>query len=401
VYLLFGFGWPQTSEAGPGNIPAYLYVGSPTDTEVVAGFTAGSKFVPSTPTTINDGQRHHIVGVAKDTSTDLKLYVDGVETAFNPDPPLVDTVSQYGAWVGWAGSPADPPYGGIVDEVATYDTELTQARVAAHYAAGIAPWDGDTTGTRIGRLLDLAGWPAADRDIDTGDSTLGPATLNTRALTALKAVEAAEQGRFYIDGQGRAVFKSRYSVLTDTESTVSQATFGTGGGELPYRGGSLIVSRPRDFIANDVTFVDEQGGSIRVTDTASQTDYGLREYQRTVATTDTARELRDAAAYYLDRYKQPGDRIPSVTVVVGGPQSPMLWPKILTLDLGYRVTVRHPHPTGVTVTRQALIEGIEETFTNFEYQVTYLLSPADLRGYWIWGSSEWGESVDPTTRWAY
>ena len=87
-----------------------------------------------------------------------------------------------------------------------------------HYTAGAVPWLNDTTGTRVGRVLDLVGWPAGDRAIDSGASTLA-AAQNIEGKTALDhllAVEQTEQGRFFMTGTGEAAFYSRNHVVGGT-----------------------------------------------------------------------------------------------------------------------------------------------------------------------------------------
>ncbi len=69
---------------------------------------------------------------------------------------------------------------------------------------------GQDTGTRIGKILDAISFPTAMRTLDTGNSLCqaDPAT-NRASLSALKNAEFSEQGAFYIDGSGNAIFKNR------------------------------------------------------------------------------------------------------------------------------------------------------------------------------------------------
>jgi hypothetical protein len=71
---------------------------------------------------------------------------------------------------------------------------------------------GQDTGSRINAILDDIGWPNSLRQIMTGGSEslcqADPATTRT-ALQAIKNVEFVEQGAFYMNGEGDAVFRSR------------------------------------------------------------------------------------------------------------------------------------------------------------------------------------------------
>src|SRR5690606_8686861 len=119
-------------------------------------------------------------------------------------------------------------------DVTVYDDDLGTTRIAAHAAAFLAPWDGDTSGERIGRLLDVAGWPSDLRDLATGYSIIGPATLGDDALPLLKRVEKAEQGRLSISRDGKVTFLDRYYHVTVTEGTTVQATFSDDGSDNRY-----------------------------------------------------------------------------------------------------------------------------------------------------------------------
>lgn len=85
-----------------------------------------------------------------------------------------------------------------------------------------------TTDVAIGHILDAVGWPAGDRVLDTGKTT-----LDWWWLQEQDAFEAARQllntegpgAALYEDGQGRIVFESRHYRITTTRSNTSQATF--------------------------------------------------------------------------------------------------------------------------------------------------------------------------------
>ena len=70
------------------------------------------------------------------------------------------------------------------------------------------------TGTRIEKILDTVDFPTSMRLIDIGDSLTqtDPAT-NRTTIAAIQNVETSEQGAFYIDPEGNAVFKNRSELL--------------------------------------------------------------------------------------------------------------------------------------------------------------------------------------------
>jgi hypothetical protein len=69
---------------------------------------------------------------------------------------------------------------------------------------------GDLSGTRINEILDEIDWPASQRDIDAGLTTLqaDPGT-NRTALQALQIATESEYGAIYVDADNNFVFQDR------------------------------------------------------------------------------------------------------------------------------------------------------------------------------------------------
>jgi hypothetical protein len=193
---------------------------------------------------------------------------------------------------------------------------------AAIYAAVTTPFNGDTTGTRLGTVLDGADWPTADRDLATGQSTLGPQNLAGSALALAKVVEASEQGRFFISADGLATLQDRYvsigGTTSDATSTSPQAIFGdTAGANLPYfNQGFRLKKAP---IRNTVTGQRDGGASITLSDSTSTTSYLERPWSVGNLANSNDNDVRALLEHQLARYAQP------VTVCDGieiRPQSP-------------------------------------------------------------------------------
>lgn len=90
------------------------------------------------------------------------------------------------------------------------------------------------TGTLIGDILDAAGWPAGDRDIDSGIDTLNLGWFHKiKALVAIRILENIELGRFHITPTGDARWENRHARLAG-DGLVSQHDFEDTAVELPY-----------------------------------------------------------------------------------------------------------------------------------------------------------------------
>lgn len=378
--------------------------GSPNG-EVVIDFAGlGTNYKARGSTRIDDDQPHHIVmTIAGNTAAEVLLYVDGAletKTTISGTNP--------GSWpslVLWTvGNYTDNGFGdfgldGVIDAVAIYDYVLEPGRVAAHYEAGTTAFSDDPAGTRIDRVLDLVGVPAALRDIATGDTLVGPATYGgATAGEYLNKVVESEQGFLYVDhpGGGKLKFRGRYSRLTETRSTVSQATFTDNPdavGAWRYR--PDIAPEPNGYrtIVNTVR-VQWRGGTETVTDPDSIAAYGPRS--RTITTeAATPEAARSAGAWFISRFGQPQSRIRRLPLTPGGGQTGLA-AVVLGQQISDRVTVqRHPQGIGAVITNELIVEGIHNAMEPGQsWLAHYMTSDADDTEVGIWGTSTWD-----TARW--
>lgn len=81
------------------------------------------------------------------------------------------------------------------------------------------------TGELVGDVLDAANWPAGDRDLDTGVDILQVGWFHkVKALDSIRILEKTEDGRFYIDIDGDAIWENRHHRITG-DGLVSQHDF--------------------------------------------------------------------------------------------------------------------------------------------------------------------------------
>ena len=108
------------------------------------------------------------------------------------------------------------------------------------------------TGAAVIEVLDEAGWPDGNRDIDTGIVTM-PNFWADRKTTfaALRTVEDTESGVIEESAAGNIVFRDRHARSVDTRSTTSQATYSdSASASLPYIKVDQID--PLKFVFNDL-----------------------------------------------------------------------------------------------------------------------------------------------------
>lgn len=262
----------------------------------------------------------------------------------------------------------------------------------------------EATHYALDTLLTTVGWPTNDR-VGIGNVALsqqGAAFIAAASLTNVSALQRiqdmmqAEDGIFFIDGQGYANFQGRHYRILRTAATTSNGTFGDGGGsELPYQ--SLEPVYDDTQIWNDV-HVTASGGTEQVwTDVTSLTTY----FQRTLTKTGLIfgdatpfggqsidNEASSMAEWLLYNYKNPLFRFDSMTLEGG--YSDSLWPHMLGREISDRITVkRRPPPSGSTViSKDCWIEAIEHRITDItasylRWQTRWQLSEAGTKTWWI------------------
>lgn len=260
----------------------------------------------------------------------------------------------------------------------------------------------ELSGARVEWVLDQIGWPAADRDLDSGQSTIVElivvAGSEPQALSHLLDVDDSELGAVFVKGDGTFAFFDRHRVLKSPYTTV-QTTFGdTSDSDVPYE--QLQPSYDRDLIKNDVKVTPDGGSTQTASDATSQASYGIRSHVRSPLISSAAEAL-SAAQYLVSKYKDPALSFDSL--VLAPMESDTYWAIVGAREVWDRVTVKRTPPGGGTVISQdCLIEGIEHRGTpdGLYWETTYRLSPASTFAYWVLGDAA-NSLLGQTTRLAF
>lgn len=282
----------------------------------------------------------------------------------------------------------DPQYIGN-DHTITVLTATDAQKVFGAYNRGAVAAVGasENTGARVTRILDGIAWPAADRLISTGDTTVQATTLDGNALGELQVVQDTELGEFYVDRTGRAVFRNRQAMLTEARSNTPQAVFGDGGiaaGEIPYRDAKRSTGAAS--MANRVNITRVGGTEQTVEDSSSISRYLVKTYDRT----DLIMETDAAALSYADavlyQYGVPRRRFTRIEFNTARPgEDATVWPALLSRELGDRVTViRRPAGGGDPIEQDCFIRGIElESSQASELKISFILQSADRYSFFV------------------
>lgn len=326
-------------------------------------------------TDLRDTGIHHLVGTV-DSSRVGRLYVDGAQQGSNSTGGATTAIDGSGSTrIGKTPVGSDPGAGssyksfnGEICEVAVYDRALSAGEITEHYTAGAAPWANETTGVRVGRILTLVGWRVGERNIETGQSTLGPAPSSVEGASALDhllKVEETEQGRFFIAGDGTATFFSR----NHETSVTAEASFTD----------DDIIDLGFDYseanLVNDMTVTREGGSPQRAVDQASIDDHWRVSDSTSGLLYSTDNEAKAMAEWRVSNLSVPTMR-PTGLTFKPFRNLPDLYLRVLTRELGDRISVTKTAMTGSDVTVDAVIEGIRHDFEpGVSWSTQWNLSP--------------------------
>ena len=331
---------------------------------------------------VNDGLPHHVL-LRWDSATGAhELWVDGVlattSTSFTNVAPTETNIVVGKAYTSSATSTYNMASGfvGTVDELAFYNTKaLTATEIANHYAIGVGTYGaGQRTDQRISDVLTMAQWMTDGTDLKTGSGTVQSiATQNKTPLAVAQECEIAEQGRLFIDRDGKVEFISRNALATTSTYNTSQHTFGDSTGELGYT--SLQFEFDDRLIFNRSVVSRENGPTVTLNNTTSQGQYFIRTSSVTDLIVDTDQQIVDVANARLSAYAEPKLRIEQLTFTPR--QSPAdLYNPAIRVEIGTRITVnRRPQGVGAVISKQVIVEGISHTITPDGWQTTFTLSP--------------------------
>lgn len=377
------------SQRPPNTDGIWLFIASDGTLVVSSSPSAG----PGGLTACDDGATHYAVVTYNGTT--LSLYLDGSLNDSSAETWTPNALDDIAIASNQANSILD--FVGSLAHVALWDgIVLSATQVSDLYNAGANGLTGEPTGTRLRRILDYVGWPgfglttAADRDIDTGSSTVGAFNLSGgSALDYLQTLHDTEQGQFYMGLDGAmssdSVFKvcwrQRHALLTSSRSSTSQATFGDDGSELKYA--DILVDYGENRLFNEGRVSRSGGAEQSYADVESQREYFKRPYEKSGLLYANDNDSFDHATWAVNRYSDPALRI--IGLVIKPQRDPSnLWPQVLGREIGDRITVkRRPQGVGSVISKEAVIEGVEHSMSDGEWTTVWRLSEADTTAYWV------------------
>lgn len=331
------------------------------------------------------------------TPTRVRIWNSGtltIDSATDLTPRLAPDPG-YRLWMGtFAGDSANDQYdtksyGGRISDVAIWSRDISGDALFSDLLASWRGWVEDPPGTRIGRLLNVAGWPAADRDLDAGTGKLLPMNQGGTITEEVQRIADSDVGVAYVDADDKVVFEGRRDRWQTRRTIV--ATYGDGTGETKYRDvefaydtaglyNHVEVSRPVERVTGviDTEAVKD--------DSASISSFGRRDLSVEIDNVDLwlfgvtggLQAMSDRAAWELNQRKDMRLRVTALDI--GGISSDAKATAAVSVKLGDLIRL-YRRPTGEDVINRRLrIQQIADAVTGGGkfWDVTLATSDAEV-----------------------
>jgi hypothetical protein len=242
---------------------------------------------------------------------------------------------------------------------------------------------GQTTGTRINKILDQVDFPSSMRIIDAGTTTTQADPATTRSsLSAIQVAEFTEQGAFFVKSGGEVEFKDRNDVVGSLAAAPIQ--FNQSGG-IPYS--DLRFAFDDKLIINSATMQRVGGSVVSSNDPDSIAKYfphGMN-VENLIAQTDA--QVQNIADIYVATRKETTIRIDAMTVDLLDPAVPT--DTIIGLDYFDNVEITNIQPDSSTITKTLQVQGLAWDITPNSMKCTVTTLEPIVEGFII-GSSTYG-----------
>jgi len=242
---------------------------------------------------------------------------------------------------------------------------------------------GQTTGTRITKILNQVSFPTSMRITDTGSTTVqaDPGTARS-SLAALKAAEFAEQGAFFIRTDGTAEFKDRNDVVGSLAATPIEFNQTTG---IPYS--DLKYAFDDKLIINQASMTRVGGSAQTATDATSSAKYFPHGMTVTEMIPETDAQVLDIAKIYVATRAETTIRIDAMTVDLLDTDVPT--DTMIGLDYFDNLKITNVQPDSSTIVKTLQVQGLAWDITPNSMKCTVTTLEPICEGM-IVGSSTYG-----------
>lgn len=245
---------------------------------------------------------------------------------------------------------------------------------------------GETTGARIGDILNQISFPATMRTLDAGDTTVqaDPGTART-ALQALKNCEFSEQGAFYMSVEGQAVFKSRNNLQKMAGGT--QTYFSNAGDGIGYF--NITTALDDKLVINQANITRVGGTTQSASDATSVATYFPHSMNQPNLVVETDAETLNIAQAYVATRKDTTLRIDNLTLDLTTPDYSAGITAALSLDYFNVVKIKNVAQDSTYIEKTLEVVGVAHEITPTDWRTSFTTSEPIIEAFII-GNSTWG-----------
>ena len=248
---------------------------------------------------------------------------------------------------------------------------------------------GELSGARVNDILNQISWPASQRDIDPGLTTLqaDPGT-NRTALQALFTVAESEYGAIYVDADNNFVFQDRGVTAGSIGGTPT--VFADDGSGISYFDATWILN---DVLVFNKATITRAGGSPQVAlNQASIDKYFLHSYFLDNLLMQSDAVALDYAQAYIASRQETSIRVDAIVLDLYTPSYNSGIVAALDLDFFDPITVKTTQPGGSMLEKTLQIFGVKMNITPNSWKTTFTTLEPVIDGF-ILGYSELGSGV--------
>jgi hypothetical protein len=245
---------------------------------------------------------------------------------------------------------------------------------------------GDLSGTRINQILDQIDWPATQRDIDAGLTTMqaDPGT-NRTALQALTTVTTSEYGAIYVDANNSFVFQDRAVTVGSIGGTPT--VFADNGTGIVYYDASWILN---DVLIFNKATITRTGGTAQVASNQASIDkYFLHSYFQDNLLMQTDAVALDYAQAYVASRAETTIRCDAIVLDLYTPNYDTGIVAALDLDFFDPITIITTQPGGSLLEKTLQIFGVRMNITPNSWKTTFTTLEPIIDGFII-GNVDYG-----------
>jgi len=227
---------------------------------------------------------------------------------------------------------------------------------------------GQLSGARVDDILDQISWPASQRDIDPGLTTLqaDPGT-NRTALQALFTVANSEYGAIYVDADNNFVFQDRGVTAGSIGGTPT--VFADDGSGISYFDATWILN---DVLVFNKATITRAGGSPQVAlNQASIDKYFLHSYFLDNLLMQSDAVALDYAQAYIASRQETSIRVDAIVLDLYTPSYNSGIVAALGLDFFDPITVKTTQPGGSILEKTLQIFGVKMNITPNSWKTTF------------------------------